>query len=84
MPIGWYHQTNESEEWDGFNDSGLHHFTSDPLKNMAREIIQNAFDAGDGNKKVEVRFKLSEVETVYNTESGRIDKQYQVLSNFSN
>lgn len=63
MSIGWYHQTNESEQWDGFNDSGLHHFTSDPLKNMAREIIQNAYDAGDGSGKVSVCFKLKEVET---------------------
>lgn len=45
MNTGWYHQTYQTGEWDGFNDSGIETFREDPLPNLARETIQNAIDA---------------------------------------
>src|SRR5450631_1266335 len=63
MGIGWNHPIDESDQWDGFNEPGIEHFRSNPLLHLAREIIQNAIDARDGDNKVIVHFKLREVES---------------------
>ena len=43
--IGWYHPIDESDQWDGFHDSGIEHFRGRPIMHLAREAIQNAIDA---------------------------------------
>ena len=43
--IGWYHPVDESDQWDGFNDSGIEHFRAGPLCTLPREAIQNSLDA---------------------------------------
>ncbi len=59
---GWYHPSDESDQWDGFNDSGIEHFRGRPIPHLAREINQNALDARtDG--AVLVRFALKQVDT---------------------
>ena len=60
--IGWIHPIDKSDQWDGFNDSGLAHFSGDPVRHLAREVIQNAYDA-KGTGIVEVRIKKRDVET---------------------
>ena len=60
--IGWIHPVDKSDQWDGFNDSGLAHFSGDPIRHLAREVIQNAYDA-KGAGIVEVRIRRCEVET---------------------
>lgn len=63
-PVGWWHPEDDSDQWDGFNDPGLAHFSGDPVRHLAREVIQNAFDAKDaGAGIVEVKIKRVEVET---------------------
>ena len=43
--IGWnFPPTNGGRE-DGYNDSGIAHFTGTPLSSLARETIQNSLDA---------------------------------------
>jgi hypothetical protein len=59
--IGWHHPVDESDQWDGFNEPGIEHFTGSPIQHLAREVNQNALDAGD-NDIVEVRIQLHEVE----------------------
>lgn len=60
--IGWWHPIDASDQWDGFNDSGIAHFSGDPVRHLAREAIQNAYDAaGDGI--VEVKIRKKDVET---------------------
>lgn len=62
--IGWHHPTDESDQWDGFNEPGIEHFRGSPVKHLAREVIQNALDASDDlNKAVSVRIKLNKVPT---------------------
>jgi len=58
--IGWHHPTDDSDQWDGFNDSGMEHFTGSPIQHLAREVNQNSLDAGDGGI-VEVRIELQNV-----------------------
>ena len=59
--IGWHHPVDESDQWDGFNEPGIEHFTGSPIQHLAREVNQNALDAGDTDI-VDVRIRLHEVE----------------------
>lgn len=62
--IGWHHPTDESDQWDGFNEPGIEHFRGSPVKHLAREVIQNALDAAnDDDKPVVVTIKLNKVLT---------------------
>lgn len=47
VQIGWRHPTDDSDQWDGFNEPGIEHFAGSPVRHLAREVIQNACDAGD-------------------------------------
>jgi hypothetical protein len=58
--IGWHHPTDESDQWDGFNEPGMEHFTGSPIQHLAREVNQNSLDAGEDGI-VEVRIELREV-----------------------
>ena len=65
--IGWMHTTDESDQWDGFNDSGIEHFRGKPIFHLAREINQNALDAAeDGLVKVDFRIRKIETNLVPN------------------
>lgn len=54
----WHHPIDEADEWDGFNDAGIETFSGSPITHLAREIIQNSIDAGEG-LPVEVHFNLA-------------------------
>ncbi|NBB80535.1 MAG: hypothetical protein GVY36_14015 [Verrucomicrobia bacterium] len=41
----WCHPVDHSDQWDGFNDSGIEHFRANPVNSVAREVIQNSIDA---------------------------------------
>jgi len=58
--IGWQHPVDQADQWDGFNDSGMHYFTGNPIRHLAREVIQNALDARELDS-VLVKIKLHEV-----------------------
>lgn len=53
----WLHPVDTSDQWDGFNDSGIETFSGSPIVNLAREIIQNALDAAT-ERPVKVTFSL--------------------------
>ena len=59
--IGWSHPVDNSDQWDGFNDPGLAHFSGNPVRHLAREVIQNAYDAKDSGT-VDVRIRLFDVD----------------------
>ncbi|MDD5320748.1 MAG: hypothetical protein PHD43_09095 [Methylococcales bacterium] len=59
--IGWQHPVDESDQWDGFNEPGIEHFAGSPIQHLAREVNQNALDAGDTDIVV-VKIRLHEVE----------------------
>ena len=60
--LGWFFPTDESDQWEGFNDPSIEHFTGQPIRHLAREIVQNAIDVSDGGT-VQVVFKLRKVDT---------------------
>jgi len=59
--IGWAFPVEGSDQWEGFNDSGIETFRGDPIVHLAREINQNSLDAAEG--AVVVSFKLKELPT---------------------
>jgi len=75
--IGWQHPTDESDQWDGFNDPGIETFRGSPIKSLAREINQNSLDALDHGEIVVVKITLSKVLT---TEIPNVD---ELRSNFN-
>lgn len=57
MKYFWkFPSTNGGQEY-GFNDEGIEHFKSNPVKSLAREICQNSLDAVDGEQTVIVDFQ---------------------------
>ncbi len=58
----WYFPPDHSGQFDGFNDSGIETFLGNPICHLAREINQNALDAGNG-KIVDVQFMKREIAT---------------------
>lgn len=62
LNIGWEHPVDESDQWDGFNEPGIEHFAGSPIRHLAREVNQNALDAGEADI-VDVRIRLHAVET---------------------
>lgn len=60
--VGWHHPVDEADQWDGFNELGMQHFAGNPTRHLAREVIQNALDAGTSDTVI-VKIKLHEVPT---------------------
>lgn len=63
--IGWKFPPTNGGLADGFNDTGMAHFSGNPLASLAREIIQNSLDARDpttGGVPVHVSFEIQEIE----------------------
>ena len=57
---GWYFPDNRGGQEEGFENQGINQFKMSPYGKLAREIIQNSYDAKIKNedKKVIVEFKL--------------------------
>lgn len=57
---GWYFPDNKGGQEEGFENQGINQFKMSPYGKLAREIIQNSYDAkikGE-DKKVKVEFRL--------------------------
>ena len=61
--IGWSFRIDDSDEWDGFNHSGIEHFAGNPLFSVGREICQNSCDASTNKDTVHVIIKIHEIIT---------------------
>lgn len=60
--VGWHFPPTGGGKEDGYNDSGVAHFSGTPLYSLARETIQNSLDARKiEGEPVEVDFELIEV-----------------------
>jgi hypothetical protein len=60
--IGFEFPLDAAQQWDGFNDSGMEHFSGSPFEHLGREVPQNTLDAklsADHPAKIEI--KLIEV-----------------------
>jgi len=60
--VGWHHPVDNADQWDGFNEPGLEHFSGQPIVSLAREVVQNSLDAKEGSM-AEVRFEAIQVKT---------------------
>lgn len=61
--VGWRFPPTGGGKEDGYNDSGVAHFSGTPLYSLARETIQNSLDARKlEGEPVEVEFELIRVE----------------------
>jgi hypothetical protein len=64
---GWNHPVDESDQWDGFNEPGIEHFSGSPIPHLAREVNQNSFDSGSGGVvKVSIKQRLVETGEIPN------------------
>lgn len=55
--IGFHFPVYKSDQWDGFNNSGMEHFAGDPFVHLGRETTQNPLDAPSSeDDPVHVRF----------------------------
>jgi hypothetical protein len=43
--VGFRFPYDQSDQWDGFNDSGIEHFSGNPYVHLGREVVQNTIDA---------------------------------------
>lgn len=43
--VGFEFPVDSSDQWDGFNDPGIEHFTGNRLQHLGREVPQNTIDA---------------------------------------
>jgi hypothetical protein len=43
--VGFWFPYDSSDQWDGFNDSGIEHFSGNPYVHLGREVVQNTIDA---------------------------------------
>ncbi len=60
--VGWLHPVDGSDQWDGFNDPGIETYAGNPIRNLAREVTQNALDAKENNPVI-VRIRLHNIST---------------------
>lgn len=56
--IGWSHPVDASDQWDGFNEPGIEHFSGSPIRHLAREVNQNSLDSHDETKSAPVKVTL--------------------------
>ena len=56
--VGWLHPVDASDQWDGFNEPGIEHFSGSPIRHLAREVNQNSLDSHDEEKAAPVRVTL--------------------------
>ena len=43
--VGFEFPLDSADRWDGFNDSGMEHFSGNPFEHLGREVPQNTIDA---------------------------------------
>ena len=66
MAINWKFPLNGDGRDDGFNDSGMAHFSGAKFSSLVREIIQNSLDAArkdKGGEPVRVEFDVEEIDS---------------------
>ena len=59
--VGWQFPPTNGGLADGFNNSGIAHFSGKPVASLARETIQNSLDAKVGASPVEMSFEIQEI-----------------------
>ncbi|MCC2963463.1 hypothetical protein LK540_23780 [Massilia sp. IC2-278] len=76
--IGWIHPTDDSDQWDGFNEPGIEHFSGSPIRHLAREVVQNSLDSYDEVIGKAVKVTINEV----NIKTSQIPGLEQLIETF--
>jgi hypothetical protein len=61
--IGFEFPLDESQQWDGFNDSGIEHFSGSPFRSLGREGTQNTTDAAKKGVPAIIRVRRINIST---------------------
>lgn len=59
--IGFEFPPDTSQQWDGFNDSGIEHFTGSPIRSLGREVGQNTSDAATDVDEAPARLEIKRI-----------------------
>ena len=79
--IGWNHPVDASDQWDGFNEPGIEHFSGSPIPHLAREVNQNSFDSGNGSTvRVQIKQKTVKTNQIPDLEELKATIQYCLLA----
>lgn len=79
--IGWNHPVDASDQWDGFNEPGIEHFSGSPIPHLAREVNQNSFDSGNGSTvRVQIRQRMVDTNQIPDLEELKATIQYCLLA----
>lgn len=69
---GWNHPVDNSDQWDGFNEAGINHFSGNPIRHLAREVNQNSLDSAQtGVVRVVIKHHLVSTKTIPDVEELR-------------
>ena len=60
--VGFEFPSDQAGQWNGFNDSGIEHFSGSPYEHLGREVPQNTIDARAG-QTARLRIELITVRT---------------------
>lgn len=60
--VGFEFPPDTSQQWDGFNQPGMEHFSGSPFEHLGREVTQNALDAYS-SYPVRIDIKLIQIPT---------------------
>lgn len=61
--IGFEFPLDDSQQWDGFNDSGIEHFSGSPFRSLGREATQNTTDAAKKGVPAIIRVRRINIPT---------------------
>jgi hypothetical protein len=61
--IGFEFPIDMSQQWDGFNEPGMEHFTGSPFRSLGREVTQNTCDAAKKGGTARIAIKRINVAT---------------------
>lgn len=62
--VGFEFPYDDSQQWDGFNEPGVEHFSGSPFRSLGREGTQNALDA---TRKSPARIKIQKIDVLTST-----------------
>jgi hypothetical protein len=61
--VGFVFPEDHSQQWDGFNEPGIEHFSGSPFRSLGREATQNALDAAKEGLPAVIKVRRIDVPT---------------------
>jgi hypothetical protein len=61
LNLGFEFPLDTAQQWDGFNDPGIEHFSGNPFEYLGREVTQNTLDARKPGAPARIVIRLIDV-----------------------